>query len=191
MFDELSDEQFAIWFAGFFEGEGCVYIPKKPFGICVTVANTQKDVIFGIHQRLACGGVSAVNFANKTWKTKYVWESKRYEDALRVLHLLRPYLFIKAEKADEAIQRIEGRLAFHQRRLDRNQEIYNAVKSGMLQKDAAVKFGVHKSNVSYICRRIERGAYVAPRAREFSEYTETHVKTKVNPKTSQRLLIKS
>ena len=106
MFENWNDDQFAAWLAGFFDGEGCVYIPQTP-GIELSIANTNREVIEAIHRRLAIGIIMEVTFDQEGWKTKYHWRVRTYDEAYALLKIIRPYLTIKASKADQAIEIIQ------------------------------------------------------------------------------------
>ena len=145
-FETWSDEQFAAWLAGFFDGEGCVYIPEKT-GIALSISNTVRDVIFAIRNRLQIGTITETTFSNMNWRTKYSWQVKTYKEAGAFLKLIRPFLTIKAAKADEAMARIEASQARFRTRYERNKKMIELVESGMTHKDVAALF----NNKSLLC----------------------------------------
>lgn len=144
------DAQFNAWLAGFFDGEGCVYLPKGP-GVELTMASTRREVIQAIHARLGVGYIEVTEFTNQpNWNTKYLLRIRRYEDARNVLLKMRPYLTIKTDKADTAIRRI---VAFVERRratLDKHADVRTLAKRKFTHQQIADKVGLSRTRVTQI-----------------------------------------
>lgn len=95
------------YFAGLFDGEGCVYITTHKGGcnynsIMVTCANTDRrplDIMVNIFR----GGIAIEKPRKPNHKTKYTWRAYHHQ-AIRFLKTVLPYLVIKKEKALQAIQ---------------------------------------------------------------------------------------
>lgn len=188
MFETFTDEQFAIWLAGFFDGEGCITIPKKA-GIDVNIANTNRAVIEGIYNRLGAGVIIETTYDNQKWKTKYSWRLRTYEESAGILKMMRPYLTIKAAKADEALILCAKYLDKLQRTADRNAQIIEIAQNNpkTTHREIAAQFGMCRSGITQI---LSGGiARRKPRRREsFVSYRERHIKNKVQVKTSCKIL---
>jgi alkanesulfonate monooxygenase SsuD/methylene tetrahydromethanopterin reductase-like flavin-dependent oxidoreductase (luciferase family) len=190
MFEHFTDEQFACWLAGFFDGEGCVYLPKGS-GVALIIANTNEAVIRAIHGRLGIGVVTTTTFDNPRWKTKYTWETKRYDEAGAFLRAVRPFLTIKAPKADDALAKIDAALARQQAMLDRNRAIVEAVDAGGTHAEVAKRFGIHRTGVTALVSAFRRtGAVVrnrrAPRKSLSSHVTSSKIPLAVRTRQTSR-----
>src|SRR5437588_5808625 len=56
------------------------------------------------------------------WKTKYAWRARKAVGIVKVLNLIRPYVVIKAEKADIALQESQKVLDSRQSTRRRNEQ---------------------------------------------------------------------
>lgn len=152
MFDGWSNEVFAAWLAGYFDGEGCVHIPKNGIGIDVSIASTTQEVIEAIHARTGHGLVEMVTFERKNWKTKFSWRLRRYSEAHAMLTLMRPYLTIKALKADEALSYLKAKLDKTTERHALYLEVARMIDSGIPRSDVAEALGIRRKTVDYMYR---------------------------------------
>ena len=170
MFQDWTDERFAAWFAGFFDGEGCIHLPPKGIGVEVTVANTVEGVITGICERLQCGIITAVEFNEDRWKTKYHWRVRNYADAESVILVMYPHLVIKQAKADEALNRIRNSTGRTIK--GRNQKIIDLAKEGYDYNELAEQFRLSYRSIARICQGIitpGNSGYALPEIRKARE----------------------
>jgi hypothetical protein len=88
-----------IWFAGLFEGEGCLYLSqetKKTARVQVRVSMTDEDVVRKIFTILRVGGVSGPNGPYKEGcKPQWSWACSRFEDSQAVLAAIYPFLGVR------------------------------------------------------------------------------------------------
>lgn len=201
MFQDWSDERFAVWLAGFFDGEGCIYIPKQ--GVDVSISNTNGEVIRAIFERVGVGFIEITTHGNLSWKPKHSWRVKTYVEAHAVLKLLRPYLVLKAEKADIALVKTQRFLDVRDLILERNRQIIQMSKT-CTQKEVAAHFGLSRQSIWRIVnpetwqaiserRRVpveKRRVKRSPRS-ESRHYRCGHVKVPVKPVTQTRQLVDS
>lgn len=152
MLEQMTKDQFACWFAGFFDGEGCIHlnIKNSPNSIGLTVANTNKDVILAIHERLGIGTRSCTIFSRQEWKPKYIWRTRNRIDCETVLKQIIPYLTIKKEKALIAIATIHSAKQQKNRLIERNSLILDMLRKGITGNKIAKKFGISPSLVAGI-----------------------------------------
>ena len=149
-FVHMTDEQFNSWLAGFFDGEGCIYVSKVS-GMEASVSQTRQDLIYQVRCRLKLGTVHTTTFKNqKKWHTKYSLRMRNIPEIKQFLHRVRPFLTIKAAKADAALQKIAESEAKEANRRSRNAEIWVLRAQGLTHKQIADRFGMNRSNVSTI-----------------------------------------
>ena len=181
MFDDWFEGDFTRWLAGFFDGEGCIYLPKRS-GIALNISNTCEDVIRSIHDSLGIGVVITSTFDNPKWKTRFSWECRRYDEAKIVLDRLYPYLTIKKAKADVALARIRASMDRTQAKLERSQAILDAINTGEHYQVIADRFGVSYTAVNSLACFYRNRSKVTyrrqPPQRSLSSHV-THMKTKV------------
>lgn len=104
----------AAYFAGFFDGEGSVYAasrggrgrsanrrPSPTIAVCIT--NTNLEVLEW-HRKLFGGSISAKR-RKARWRQQYQWMLWA-RDAGRFLALIRPFLIVKADVVDAALEYI-------------------------------------------------------------------------------------
>jgi hypothetical protein len=148
----LPDHAFAAWLAGFFDGEGSVYLSTgQPTSIAVSIGNTNRDIVESIARRVGIGSIETRLQKSLNWNTTYIWRVRTFAGARTVLLLMRPYLTIKAEDADRALRRIAVYAEKRQRIETRNAEICALAATGKHTITAIAKrFGMHRSWVSMI-----------------------------------------
>lgn len=140
--------RFGAWLAGFFDGEGTVYLGKA--GITVSVANTNRDVIESIARWMGVGTIEVRPPQKAGWNQTYIWRVRNYIDARMVLLTIRPYLTIKAADADRAISRIADFVARRRAAADRNDEILRLVAAGRTHKSIGERFGISRTSVTQV-----------------------------------------
>lgn len=151
MFDNMTDKEFYIWLAGFFDGEGNIYLPsKKTFSVNICIGNTNGEVIKAIHSRINLGQVAITKFKSEHWLDKYVWRIRTYLDAEYVLRQIVPYLYIKKKAAQEALGRIDRAKEQKQRLIQRNEMILSMLESGKTGVEVAKYFGISETLVAGI-----------------------------------------
>lgn len=187
MFDAWTDDQFTAWLAGFFDGEGCIHIPKSGVGIDCSIASTTRDVIEAVHARLSLGTTEQVAFDRENWKTKYVWRVRRYSEAEIIISRMRPFLTIKAAKADEALEYLALKQEPIRARHHLYLEIGALIDSGVPRREVAERYGIQRKTIDWIYRYqpvlLDR-ARTGSKPGEPTEYVQRHQKVKVTVATS-------
>lgn len=151
MFTEWSDEQFNCWLAGFFDGEGCVYLHKKQtHSVEINISNTQAGVITAIHERVRVGQVVCTTYNRAEWKSKYSWRIRNYDDVGTFLRRVTPFLVIKREQALAALARIDAAQVEKEKLIARNRSIIDMAAAGVSGVEIARRFGVSQSLVAGI-----------------------------------------
>lgn len=148
---DFPDVAFAAYLAGFLDGEGSIEIHPQECGTRIRIANTFKPVLDGFHARLGIGRVEKYHRpAGKNFQPLFAFSVSNAHDCRTVLTLTRPFLHVKAERADYALAVIE-RMQQRMNDLDaRNREILAAINAGEMQKDIGRRFGISPSLVSRI-----------------------------------------
>ncbi|RJQ10892.1 MAG: hypothetical protein C4551_01930 [Bacillota bacterium] len=185
MFDTWTDDQFYAWLAGFFDGEGCIHIPNQP-GIDVSISNTSQALIEAIRVRVGLGIIEEITFSKENWRTKYSWRVRRYSEAESLLLRIRPFLTIKAAKADEALAYMRPKLDKVIKRHQLYIEVGELIDSGVPRSEVAERFGMTRKMVDWVYRyrptlldRARKGA--APGA--MLESVQNHKKCKATVRT--------
>jgi DNA-binding CsgD family transcriptional regulator len=152
MFDSWTDEQFIAWLAGFMDGEGCIYLQtKQQHSVEITLANTEREVMCAIYERMQMGVLNETTYSKSEWKTKYTWRIRNYDDACSLLTRLLPFLVIKRAKAEEAIQRVNMAYAIRDAMNERNQQVRAMKAQGTSTKEIASLFDLSVASVNAIC----------------------------------------
>ncbi len=102
---QMSQAQTA-WLAGLFDGEGSVIINHRKLtspSYRITITNTCKPLVDKIVEVTGITRVNVRNPSNPRHATTYVWECGG-SDALFLLRQMRPWLLVKAERADAAFE---------------------------------------------------------------------------------------
>lgn len=192
MFTDWSDDRFAAWLAGFFDGEGCIHLPKSGVGIELSIANTVPDVITAIHKRVGLGIVTKIEFAGVSWKTKYHWRVRNYPEADAVLRMIRPHLVIKADQADAAVAFIAPKIEERRAMARRNAEIRQLSADGWKQRAIAERFEISVRSVQQVLYRTDERQPWQPRretdGRFLRRSTQRHLKAKVAPVTATEVI---
>lgn len=92
------------WAAGFFDGEGCIHITGS--FTTIIIGQTDKEPLQRFLEIVHPHNVCTIKKRN-TPKDFYVIQASG-ESAINILHLLYPYLFLKRNKALEAINKRES-----------------------------------------------------------------------------------
>ena len=189
MFENWNDDRFAIWLAGFFDGEGCVYLPPSGVGVEVSIAGTCREAIESIHRRIGFGIVTEIRFENVggRWKTKYHWRVRNYPHAHRVLTLLLPHLTIKADVAARALERIAPNMARREAMERRNNEMRRLRAEGMTQREIGERFRISTRSVQQVLYREGLDPWEPRRetdGRFCRRAVQRHIKTPADPKTT-------
>ncbi len=103
-----AERDFLIWFAGFFDGEGCLMIHDyeaqwgTQWSMQMSLPNSATEVLLEVECCL--GGKSHNRPRQKAhYRDQRIWHATA-DGALRILQLIRPYLRVKHEQADLAIE---------------------------------------------------------------------------------------
>jgi hypothetical protein len=181
----LSDELFYVWLAGFFDGEGCVHLPKR--GVDISIANTDRGIIRLIARRTGVGIINEISYSRPEWKTKYHWRVRNYPHAAKFLSRVIPYLSLKHDSAiaamDRALQWEKELCELEARAI----EMQSLCDQGLTQKEVGLRFGVTGGAVRNDLRGLNgrRTAKSAPgsvkryRESECSKSSGMQVSTKV------------
>lgn len=95
----------AAYLAGIVDGEGSIVRIKKQNGRDVwrlVVVNTDLDLLNWCRETTGCGAVTVKALAGERNKASWTWQCYA-DNTCRVLEQLRPYLKIKAWRADDAL----------------------------------------------------------------------------------------
>lgn len=109
------------YLAGLFDGEGCISIASRPHAtvdkrngkdvvwkrtsLQISIANTNLALMRWLISNF--GGVFyTYEFDNQKWKTRYSWQPKGRRNREEMLLGILPYLVLKAEQANLALQYI-------------------------------------------------------------------------------------
>ena len=150
-FSEMPDHQFNCWLAGYFDGEGCIYIPKGN-GIELSISSVVPSIIRSLHTRLRLGRVYLTTYTHRRWHTKYSLRVRTYSEAEQFLERIKPFLTIKSPKADEALARIRPKITAEAHRRSRNQQIFDLWQSGMSYLDIGRQVSLQKDTVGQVVR---------------------------------------
>lgn len=110
----------ARWFAGLFDGEGSIVQTQRtrtPEGSCrIQVTNTVVELLEQIQEYTGVGRINTQlrHVNNPRHATAYTW-SAGHGHAREILRQVRPWLIVKAERADAVL---EGRIFGRQTRWD-------------------------------------------------------------------------
>lgn len=155
---QFSDEAFAAYLAGFTDGEGNIDYErpdKTPRNnnknyVRITLANCVESVLIGIQQRLGYGVIRSQK-QRENWRRRYVFIAQNQRDCEKFLLMVRPYLQIKGEDADTALERIATTKQRRQEKCERNDAMWTMARAGASRKQIAAHFKVSPSMVSRIC----------------------------------------
>lgn len=148
----FSKEIFAAYVAAFMDGEGSILfqtVRGKIYIRCV-LTNTHGGVLRSIHKRLGYGTLSKRPVRKKEWKQVYVLYVDGFENVEIFLKEIRPYLIIKAQKADAAFAVINKRKKAIDGYKERNRLIKLELEAGTPQVEIARKFDMSQQNISTI-----------------------------------------
>lgn len=95
----------AAYFAGILDGEGSVMLQQRneAVALCVAIYNTDKPLFDWIEKTVAVGSIHLVRAKTLKHKASFFWQTGG-ELAANILKQIRPYLVIKASRADFAIE---------------------------------------------------------------------------------------
>ena len=105
----LNIEGINQYIAGFFDGEGYVRIGKnigkyENYQLEMGLVNTDLDILKKIQSYFGCGKFNIIdNKRNKSHKVAYILRFHSW-NALKVLKIIEPYLIIKKERTNIAIE---------------------------------------------------------------------------------------
>ena len=81
------------WFAGLFEGEGCIYRNDKKRIIVMTIKMTDWDVIQNILRTIKVGRIiKRKPFDNPNWKRTYEWILSNRNDVMDLANEILPFM---------------------------------------------------------------------------------------------------
>ena len=149
--ENWSADAFNGYLAGFLDGEGCIEINKDECGIRLRLANTHRPTLDAMCRRLGFGRVEEYGGrAERGYKRLFCYAISSAPDVERFLLTVRPFMSIKAEKADYALSIIRRQRERMDELDGRNKAVLDAIAAGRMQKDIAAEFGISQSLVSRI-----------------------------------------
>jgi hypothetical protein len=100
------------YIAGMIDGEGClrIYNPTNNDGYnrksqtILTIANTNKEVLEWIKNKLDCGNIYVREHNNPKWKPVYNLRIASRLQIIKILKKIKPYIIIKKEKLKELLE---------------------------------------------------------------------------------------
>ena len=109
----MDTPQFWSYVAGFMDGEGCIEIHPAEVGMRIRIANTHLPALEYIRDGVGFGSVQHYRRSAK-FRQLYAYAISNMTDCKRFLEKVRPFLIVKAARADYAMQiigRAEERMA--------------------------------------------------------------------------------
>ena len=105
--ERMPMHDFVVWFAGFFDGEGCLSLKTdKHYELTVTQnKDIGKRVINEIHMRLQMGTVTHRTRGRSS--EEWCFHINRHDSLTWILTEIMPYLRVKCEKAKQVLQYLE------------------------------------------------------------------------------------
>ena len=104
---KIPDKEKLIYFAGIFDGEGCVRLFKEKKGGRLQpelkVTNTSKELADWLINNFG-GRLRVFRLKEERHKPCYDWHIYRTKDIIRLLELILPYLIVKREKASLVLE---------------------------------------------------------------------------------------
>ena len=98
----MDKEQFAIWLAGFIDGEGCIAIYRHPncrnLNPTVQIVSTSETVLRFIYAKLGLGSILKRKIYTARAKQSWIWRTTG-SGAYTVCKLVLPYLQLKCPQA--------------------------------------------------------------------------------------------
>lgn len=120
-FEGWADESRLAYFAGLFDGEGCVYISRKKstgvspsFGLHVNVSNCHRGVL-ELLERLYGGYVKHYTETRVNQRDWFTWQLSGGKMAAKFLQDIRPFSIIKADQINlglEFVNHINSRATY-------------------------------------------------------------------------------
>ena len=144
----FSEDAFAGYVAALLDGEGSIEIHPKECGIRIRIANTFKPVLDAICERLGYGRVEA--YPKRPTLPLFAYRTSNAHDCRALLTFCRPFIQIKADRADRALQIISRMQDRADEVFARNREILAGLARGERQTVIALRVGVTQSYVSYV-----------------------------------------
>jgi hypothetical protein len=150
--DNFSEDAFAGYIAGFLDGEGSIITAAHRYNhfIRIVLANTHEPTLLAIQKRLGFGNIHKRPSKNPKHKTLFVLYIDNFDRIEELLRMVRPYLYIKADKANEAFKVIDKRKASIANIIQRNESIINEINKGLPQTEIAKKYKMSQQNISCI-----------------------------------------
>ncbi len=149
------DEPFLIWFAGFFDGEGCIHARSEnphrdTFVISVqqTVPNNGEAVIKEIQEKFG-GQIYFRKLKKGNRNDAWMWRLGRTQEVMRLLNRMLPYLRVKKQKAIEAIktrERVGKKWTFWSKKEE--EQLLELLDKGITHREIAKIMGRGRGGVS-------------------------------------------
>jgi len=145
-----SNNEFYVWFAGFFDGEGCICF-SHPYSLQVRMAQTIKDdrpsvlLIFQDIQKHFGGKLSYIIPKNPNYSKCVLWSLSKRDKIEKMIHCISPYIKIRKE----LFQRAKN---FYDNKSSRKIFIAEDLKLKFNYKDIAKKYNCSFSTI-YNLRR--------------------------------------
>ena len=170
--EHFSEDAFLGYVAAFLDGEGSILFNQVKRGTYIrcVFTNTHEEVLLMIQRRLGFGTILKKQ-RREGWKQCFFLYVNSFDDSERLLRLIRPYLVIKAAKADKALAIIGERTMALGSYRDRNEIILSEIKRGTPQTEIAKRFGLTQQAISTIklghtwpSKKMSSGSRLPPQA---------------------------
>lgn len=117
------------YIAGFFDGEGYVYANGK---IVLVITQVNREVLECIQDFSGMGHITTSDHRgnkkwNKNWQTSFAFRISKQKDVADFLKAVRPYLIVKRDIADKAIQEYQGKKRISKEKVSRIKREINQI----------------------------------------------------------------
>lgn len=151
----MNRENFIIWFAGLFEGEGTFNIIKG-VSKCISLTSTDLDVLQRIQEHLG-GSICRSTKKKEHWKQAYIWSLSSLQ-AKNVIEEIKPFLLERrSTRAQEWLNLHNQKIQIQQRKKleiqEKFQKIIELNKLNLTHSQIALQTGYERSSVTKILNK--------------------------------------
>ena len=132
----MGDNNFNIWIAGFWEGEGSIFQQKhRNYIITISQSINSKRTVERLMekiQKIYGGYIIRVNFKNKNYKSQLQWRLYKREDVIRFINIIYPYCQIRKQNLKDALTYFENNPSLKIKKiidLEKVKELFNIGKT--------------------------------------------------------------
>jgi len=136
------------YIAGFFDGEGCITRKdKKHCSIAICVTQTNFEVLDEIKRFFGFGNIREIKKRKLHWKEAWSYDVQDQFQIKQFLVVIEPYLLVKKEKAQKAIEEISNYQEKIEIRKNMAQEARKLRKKGYSLRKIAKEIGSNYQTV--------------------------------------------